>query len=449
VWLARGAGTAVFLTSLVTSSTAFAQVCDTTVNPALDLPVGTTQKCGIHFYESLKLGGTINVADRNMDAPSSGWLHIKANSIVIDATGVIDASSAGFRGSTEMTPPDSGFGPGGAPPVIFRSPASPGPGGGGALATAGGQGTDSGCGPVVGAEGGLAYASAMDIGDPDMLLGSAGGASRSVVNPNYVGPGGNGGGTIILEAQRIEINGTLRVDGGPGLTTNGATPGGGAAGTTVILADDLVIGSMATIAANGGAGALATDFYGGGGSGGMIVVSATGAVTSQLVAPLATVEGGSSNAACCAATPSACGAPGIIVQTSTMPACIDADDDDAPSRGCGGDDCNDANSTVGPDSQEECDGLDNDCDDQIDEDPAVDTPICSLGTHCLVCDGSDPACIPKCVPDEPSGASTGAGSEDRYVQFGGGLCASGGGRERSLMWLACALGAALLVRRRR
>ena len=47
--------------------------------------------------------------------------------------------------------------------------------------------------------------------------------------------------------------------------------------------------------------------------------------------------------------------------------CTDADADGFPAATCGGNDCDDANASVNPDAQEVCDGIDNNCDGQIDE----------------------------------------------------------------------------------
>jgi len=377
--------------------------------------------------------------------PNSGWLHIKANNIHIKTTGVIDANETGYRGSTMMNAPDRGPAPGGAVPGIFTGMAAPG--GGGAAAGNGGQGSDN-CVAVMGAEGGVAYATSMDFLDFEQLMGSAGGASRSTTN-NYVGRGGHGGGVIILEAHTITIDGELLASGEAGLTTNGAAPGGGGAGSIFILANTLTLGADAAIVANGGGGGVATQHFGAGGGGGLIVVSAEGDFSTQLMAPLASVAGGTGPATCCEVNmvPFACGAPGIIEQTSMTPACIDADEDNSPSELCGGTDCNDANPEANPSATEKCDAVDNNCDGQVDEDPNGD--LCPLQQVCIEqCEGMN--CVTACVPEGGAGGGTGAGGQDQYLKLGGGMCTSAGNGERAiaLAWLLATVMGVFYARRR-
>jgi len=68
-----------------------------------------------------------------------------------------------------------------------------------------------------------------------------------------------------------------------------------------------------------------------------------------------------------------CTAPGA------GPSCTDADGDgyNVSVTGCGIADCNDANATINPAATEVCDGVDNDCDTQIDEE--LGTTTCGLG----------------------------------------------------------------------
>jgi MYXO-CTERM domain-containing protein len=57
-------------------------------------------------------------------------------------------------------------------------------------------------------------------------------------------------------------------------------------------------------------------------------------------------------------------------------ACADADADGFPSADCGGTDCADDNAAVNPDGLETCNGIDDDCDGQIDEDLDCDSAGC-------------------------------------------------------------------------
>ncbi len=68
-------------------------------------------------------------------------------------------------------------------------------------------------------------------------------------------------------------------------------------------------------------------------------------------------------------------------------ACVDADHDGYDDDSCGGDDCNDNDPAINPDPEtfEACDGVDNNCDGEVDEDGACDKGIdgcdCSSGSN--------------------------------------------------------------------
>ena len=65
--------------------------------------------------------------------------------------------------------------------------------------------------------------------------------------------------------------------------------------------------------------------------------------------------------------------------------CGDSDQDGAERLACGGDDCDDGNSGIGPGMAEDCaDGLDNDCDELID---GADESCASQPSGCS-CEGN-------------------------------------------------------------
>jgi hypothetical protein len=69
-----------------------------------------------------------------------------------------------------------------------------------------------------------------------------------------------------------------------------------------------------------------------------------------------------------------------------------------------GTDCDDGNAAVNPGVAEACDGLDNDCDEAVDEDIQPEPTLCGVGQCAaqggLVC--SDGQLIDSCVPGEPA-----------------------------------------------
>ena len=71
----------------------------------------------------------------------------------------------------------------------------------------------------------------------------------------------------------------------------------------------------------------------------------------------------------------------------------------------GVDDCNDWNSAINPGAQEVCDGVDNNCLDGIDEDPAA-SASCSNG---LFCDGAETCNFGSCQPGVPVDCVDGVG----------------------------------------
>ncbi|WP_436794815.1 OmpL47-type beta-barrel domain-containing protein [Actinospongicola halichondriae] len=289
-----------------------------TVNGALAL-------CGVHEFDALTVNGDITVATSSIGgnplgtgnacpAGSEGSLELRANTLVVSATGSIDADAI----SSDVP----NFGP---DYTDYR-------------ATGNSGGTNAGVGFTgsFGDEGIRPYANA-DV-EPDVLPGAPGSASADA---NSAGAAGLGGGAVILRADdALIIDGAVTADGGngagnlsgvcdadpddngiPGSQTydhdnNAGTPqiplptldppyehtgvigaGGGAGGGIVFEARHLVDLGGATISAAGGNGGAGRLGAGGGGAGGVVKVLAptqtgTGGLATGVVAGLNGADGG-------------------------------------------------------------------------------------------------------------------------------------------------------------
>ena len=82
---------------------------------------------GEHVFDVVTIEGTLTVPPLDAAAAGSGTLHLKANRIILGATGVIDATGAGHRG--ELDGSAGGPGAGGTP--TFGDDQTSQPGGGG------------------------------------------------------------------------------------------------------------------------------------------------------------------------------------------------------------------------------------------------------------------------------------------------------------------------------
>jgi len=117
--------------------------------------------------------------------------------------------------------------------------------------------------------------------------------------------------------------------------------------------------------------------------------------------------------------------------TTTQPACIDNDQDGYGTNCPAGDDCDDGDASVYPGADEVCDGKDNNCNNQVDE-----NAICPAGAQCVngqclvpLCpvDGGSTACdnyyaggaCPACCNNQGC-----AGECELAVFPGGGVCSS-------------------------
>jgi hypothetical protein len=218
-------------------------------------------------YDSVMImnGGVLYVTPFD-GTGDTGMLTIKANSIFVDATSSINADGAGYRAIENGNGEGPGGGEGG--PTVWDG------GGGGAYGGKGGDGIrDLGLGGTDG-YGGNPYGNANSM---CILMGSAGGSAGSRDN-DYGGFGGNGGGTISLWANTIEISGTITTNGNDGLIYINDSSGGGAGGGILLVGGSVNIydGLLRVEGGNGGTACgtapCILDDGGGGGSGGRIKI---------------------------------------------------------------------------------------------------------------------------------------------------------------------------------
>lgn len=213
---------------------------------------------------SITNGGKLYVAPYN--GSSGGYLKLKANNVVVDATSAIIADAKGYRGVFN----NSGEGPG-----FGRIGYSDG-GGGGAYGGKGGNGVTDG-GWMVDGSGGAPYGAADTL---SVEMGSAGGASAYAdYSYNNGGNGGNGGGALWIEAESISNAGVISANGEDGKIYYNDSTGGGAGGGILIYGGTVV--NTGAIKANGGGGGTlgcgtpgmcGQDDGGGGGGGGRIKI---------------------------------------------------------------------------------------------------------------------------------------------------------------------------------
>jgi hypothetical protein len=218
---------------------------------------GTSQKSVASL--TVNSGGTLtHSAQTDIIAPwaETSYIDIVASGNITIA-GTVDANAKGYAGGVT---PANGSGPGGGGSGNDATSVDDGSGGG-----HGGAGGDDGDSGLFVDAGGPAYC---DSNDPSTAGSGGGGAPLR--------NGGIGGGLIRLSsAGSVEINGTVRANGGNGNFRFSGVSGGGAGGGIKIVGD--TVSGSGSITANGGnSGTTAgANFDGGGGGGGCIYIGYT------------------------------------------------------------------------------------------------------------------------------------------------------------------------------
>lgn len=210
-------------------------------------------------YTTVTISSGYTLTGNNWDGLKGGVIFFRATGTVtvsgsISATGIGYTGGPGYGGWTSYQGESiSGYG-------ILSTNANIGGGGGGAYNAGGGAGGGYGTnGSTSGSSiGGGTYGIA-DLSK--IYLGSGGGGggwSYSTGCACYTthGPGGRGGGIIIIKANSISISGTI-VSG-----TTGASDGGGSGsgGSILLSANSLVLGSSLVTASGSGSGRIRVEY---------------------------------------------------------------------------------------------------------------------------------------------------------------------------------------------
>ena len=360
---------------------------------------------GDQLFGKVVIEGTLKVSDHDASDATSGWVRLRAASIVVAKTGLIDAHGHGYRGTATGGRGHPGGAGGSVMPLMAGAPTA---GGGGAHVGPGGSGLLAGCLALLGAEGGAAYDDAamplLELG-----LGSAGGASYAGgLNPMHVGAGAHGGGVVLLEAATISGEGTLDASGNDAMAALGSSPGGGAGGTVFVRSNAFTFGDAALVLAKGGVGAKG-NAIGGSGGGGVVVFEVFPAIAPDAISRIDILGGAAIEAACTT------GKGGDGSYFATVPAaCVDADRDGHGSADCaGGDDCDDVDAGVNAGAAELCNGRDDDCSGAADD----ATALCAPGQSCEA---------GVCVDVDMTTGQGGGVSGIPEVELRGGLCTVSG-----------------------
>ena len=345
-------------------------------------------------YKSLAVRGGGTLVVRSVASGGTGTLTIKAESVVVDEGGKIDATGAGFPGTAAD---------GSAPACCMAAAGVAGPSGNDAPGGGGGNGGKGAAGCPNGGKGGEAYIN-LENGYPGAAGGAASFEPAIADSPNV---GGAGGGSITILAASVTIDGEILANGANGIAYGGAGSGGGAGGVIRIDAHEVLGAGL--LSARGGDGATAYSGIGGGGGGGVIQISSATALPMDNALPARNADGGLTGTGTCSA-----GEAGIDdVNVDPAKPCTDADGDGHGAVACGGDDCDDADPSVfggSAPATEVCDGQDNDCNGSTDDDLVADA--CPEGQSCQ--DGA-------CQSEGTGGAGGGSGDPPPdYVDYRGG-----------------------------
>jgi Putative metal-binding motif len=121
------------------------------------------------------------------------------------------------------------------------------------------------------------------------------------------------------------------------------------------------------------------------------------------------VSGGASAEACMGGV-GAGQAGQYVADTSVFP-CRDLDNDGFAAKGCGKEDCDDADDTINPNAKDLCDGIDNNCNGMIDDSPDA----CAAGLEC-----NSGKCEATNVPDGGAESDGGTPAAPEVLEYRGG-----------------------------
>ena len=318
----------------------------------------TVELSGEHHFSVVEVvnGGLLAITPYDGVDEETGWLRIVAWSVTVDATSSIDGVGAGYPGGLG----GNGSGPGGGTGWAGDTYAS----GGGY----GGRGDKGyyGCYSATGA-GGATYGTTDGL---DLEAGSGGGGGSS--------RGGDGGGALRIDAAVVDLAGSVDMSGTSG--TDGA--GGGSGGGVLLYVDSGSVTGSLVVSGGRGSGSGGYSGGGGGGGGGRLKLFHGGLDLEQLTTDIS-------------------GGDGPCNYHEPHPGTSYTDEVDTDRDGDGvlwvDGDCDDWDAAVFPGQVESANGVDDDCDGQIDEEDIADEDEDGDGwtVEAGDCDDSDPERHPE------------------------------------------------------